>query len=324
LPFNSLTYDPTRGFYDHLGNLFLLYPLGWPSYNTYQFGKPSTEYPGRTFQLDEIDSAIKNAIDQIEKAQSKSFVVTAIVGTLAFFALPAAVTAIETGGFTLANSAKLLSAIDRIPGIDFGVGSDILRVVNRVSSLDVVQNVADTAEGVQMDDWGFGDWSDIAVTPGESWWDFDLGAGFNGPWDFGSGFGDIAVVPNSFDSTIESLTSKSSDIFGSFDIGSFLTGLAKTYVDYDLKKRQLEKTGTQTPIQTKPTPGTVKTLPDGSIMRTNADGSTTITSPNGQVRTVTPQGQIVQGGPSVFASIPPAVWIGGAVAIGALLLKGRK
>lgn len=151
------------------------------------------------------------------------------------------------------------------------------------------------------------------VTSPESYWG-DLGVpSIDLPeFDFG------AIT----DSLVQTATAPS----GEFSLSSFLTDLAKTYVQYDLSKRAIEtQTGQRVPAQvTRPAPGTTRTLPDGSVARTNADGSTTITSPTGEQRTVTSTGQIVRGGADLIPGIPNiALLIGGGLLLGGLLLARR-
>lgn len=137
---------------------------------------------------------------------------------------------------------------------------------------------------------------------------------------------DASSLPSSFDSAVDSITSTATDLFGDFDLSKFVTGLAQTYVQYDLGRRQIEaQTQRPAPPQTRPTSGATRQLPDGSIARTNADGSTTVTSPTGRVRTVTPTGQIVQGaGGSLIPGVSNTLLIGGAIGLGALLLLARR
>lgn len=234
-----------------------------------------------------------------------TFFVLAVVG------VGVAAQAILTEGLTAANGIKFLQAVDRIPGVDFGIGSDILKLASKFSNYgslasDIAGEAASTAGETGMWDDYLGTW--IGPEPVDAGW-------------FGGWFDNW-----SFDSALSSLAQTSTSIFGNFDLQSFVTDLAKTYVQYDLAKRQLERQGQRPPAQmTRPTPGQTVHLPDGSIARTNPDGSTTVTSPSGQVRTITTTGQIVPGasGGSLIPGVPNLVLFGGAAALAAIMLMRR-
>lgn len=311
--FNAVSYDPSIGFFDKNASGSEMFANTFK--NQIIHDAPYSQFPGTTFQILDLLRKIREVVDQIEKAEARNFWISTVVAFAAFAALPAAISAIESGGLSLANSAKLLAAVDRIPGVDFGVASDILRVVNRaysgigsfaVQATDSAQPGAD-----QMTDVFEGGYYE--VTSPESYWG-DLGVpSIDLPeFDFG------AIT----DSLVQTATAPS----GEFSLSSFLTDLAKTYVQYDLSKRAIEtQTGQRVPAQvTRPAPGTTRTLPDGSVARTNADGSTTITSPTGEQRTVTSTGQIVRGGVDLIPGIPNiALLIGGGLLLGGLLLARR-
>jgi hypothetical protein len=270
------------------------------------------------FVLDAIPENIRELYRQVgrdlDDASSRvrlSNTIKGILFVVAVLSIGFAAQAISAQGLTVQTGTKMLLAVDRIPGVDFGVGSDILRVVNRATSFG----------SSALIDAG----ADVAARQGGEMWDDYTGefiGGSTGGWDFG-GFGGIDFG-GSFDSAISNLTQSSTSIFGDFNLQSFIGDLAKTYVQYDLGRRLAEQQG-QRPPAARPTPGQTYVLPDGSTARTNADGSTTVTSRTGQVRTVTPTGQIVAGGSSAnwIPGVPNIALIAGAAGIGALMLMRR-
>lgn len=315
--FNQVSYDPAIGFFDKNAFGAELFEIYFK--NQIVNDHPFSQFPGTTFQILDLLTEIRNVVGQIEKAEARSFWISGIVAFAAFAGLPAAISAIEAGGLSFTNAAKLLATVDRIPGVDFGVASDILKVVNRayqgVGSVanSITEQTADVSQAgaEQMNDVFEGGFYEVESP--ESYWG-DIGVpSFDLPeFDFGA-------ITNE-------LVQTSVDSSGGFSLSSFLTDLAKTYVQYDIAKRTIEaQTGTKPPAQVmRPAPGTVRTLPDGSIAKTNADGSTTITTPSGDVRTVTPSGQIVTGRGDWIPGVPNVALLG-ALAIGAgILLLGRR
>lgn len=285
-----------------------------------------------------------------------------IAGALALTGIVGAVNAIVANGVTMTTGLKLAVSVDRFPGVDLGDASKVLSALSRITSVQgLVSNLAGSltdsgasatsdallSTGEPMDDFSFGD---FGADAGFGDIPFGDAAGFGGSVDFGDGFGyawggdwgtdfasdvagetfDALALPDSFDSALDSLTTQSGSIFGDLNIGALLTQLASTYVQYDIAKRQIEARGGSVPPTVRPTPGQVRTMPDGTTIRTNNDGTTTVRTPDGATRTVTQGGQIITQTPApAGGSIVPGMsnqtlLIGGAVAVGALLLLSRR
>jgi hypothetical protein len=304
--FNLVAYDSSIGFFDKFGNYSTVFSQNFKVAITADENlSPLNQFPGVTYHVLDLLRNVKSVVAQIEKAESRAFLTQAVIAFLAFASLPFAITAIETGGWTLANSVKLLATIDRIPGVDFGVASNLLSIVNRAYSGvgSVVSNIAESSaqtvadQGVNMDVFESG-YSE--VTSPESYWS---GVNLDVP-DIGS--------------TIDSLASQTT----SFDWSKFVTDLAKTYAQYDLTKRKLEQHGQPAPPPRAPV-GSTRQLPDGSTATVNSDGTTTIKRPTGEVVTVRRDGSIVQGGGDLIPGIPNVALFGGAAVLLALFLFRR-
>lgn len=269
------------------------------------------------------------------------------------------VAGLQSGNLGLNTVVRFATAVDRLPGVDLGDATDVLRYVSRLTSAQgALSSLTDAggsatsdallSTGDPMDDFSFGDFGDAPAFGDMPFG--DAAAGFGGSVDFGDGFGyawggewadsigtdvvdqafESLALPPTFDSALDSLTSQSGSIFGNLDIGNLLTQLATTYVQYDIAKRQIEARGGTVPPTVRPTPGQTRTLPDGTTIRTNNDGTTTVRTPDGATRTVTQGGQIITQTPApAGGSIVPGLsnqtlLIGGAVAVGALLLLSRR
>ena len=262
----------------------------------------------------------------------------------------ALMTAIQGGQLGVGSVVKFVSAIDRLPGVDFGDVSSVLSYINRLSSVSsLATSLADSgssltdAAGSATSGTDFqGDSMDYGLTDITLPNPDDFGAGFGdfafngGAIDFGTGFGgldftdavggfDVASIP--FDSALDSLTQSSTSWLDSIDLTKIITTLAQTYAQYRIADQQ------QGPRPgSAPTPGQVRTLPDGSTVRTNPDGSSTVSGRDGSVTLITPTGQIIPQAPRAptgpTAPLMPGVsnqtlLIGAAVAAAALLLLRR-
>lgn len=245
-------------------------------------------------------------------------------------ALSAAITAGQT--IQVGQLLKLVSALDRLPGVDFGDASDVIkygsRILNAGAPGGLVSSLTEPAGDSTMFDYEMPDfgqsWTDIALPNPDDFGGFDFGGIGSGLIDTGAGF----EIP-SFDVGLDSLTQGAGGVFGSVDFSKLLTDLAGLYVQYRIADQAIEARGGAVPAATRPTAGTTRTLADGTTIRVNNDGSSTITRPDGSSATVTTSGQVVGQTPprAAGASAPllPGVsnqtlLIGGALALGALLL----
>lgn len=364
---NDFIYDPQNGFLFLESNLarISITQTGWQDGISRVSMIYSNDWPALWRDYwNKLESERHKFNDKAERARMIQWVVSFI----ALVSLASAFNAVMSQGLTLANGSKLIVAVDNVPGVDFGDATPVLRIVSRVlspggsltsflgldSAQDASGNVADgvTDASGTMDDFSLGfEYGDapafdppVSFDPGGFEWgdfpsfgdignpfgDIDLGAGFSSGFDFGAGidFDPLAVLNTPLDSSLDSLTTNAGNVFGAFDIGSFITRLAQTYVQYDLSRRALEQRGQPAPRQAYATPGT-RTLPDGSRVTTRPDGTALVTDPSGRTVTVRRDGQVVtgtapQGTTFGGLSTPVVVGVAAAGALALLLLMKRK
>lgn len=329
-PFNGYgqryIYDPGNGF------VFLNIPDASVWYSNYDANRgKNPPFQWCVLWRDywrQIESKRHEFNDKAERAR----MITWVVSFIALVGFVGAVQAVAANGLTMANGAKLLAAIDRLPGVEFGAASPYISAVSKVLTLDffsastsdsaqdavisTATGAADAAKGANVDWLDFG-LNDVNLSDYGIPFEIDTGGSFF------SGL-DSFNFSESFDSALDSITSGAAGFFGGTDWTKLLTTLSQTYVQYRLADKALESRGQTPPPTTRPTPGTVRQLADGTTLRTNADGSTTVTAPSGEVRTVTTSGQIVRGGASWVPGVPNVAVIGGVVVLGALLLMRKK
>lgn len=287
----------------------------------------------------QIESKRHQFNDKAERAR----MITWVVSFIALVGFVGAIQAVAANGLTMANGAKLLAATDRLPGVEFGAASPYISAVSKLLTLDFFSDSAkDAAEDAAIESATGAADATSEVTQGANMEWLDFGSNdVSVPDDWGGDWGGLVPVEidmggsffdgldsfnfsDSFDSALDSISDGAADFFGGIDWSKLLTTLSQTYVQYRLADKALESRGQTPPPTTRPTPGTVRQLADGTTLRTNADGSTTVTAPTGEVRTVTTSGQIVSGGASWIPGVPNIAVIGGAAALGVLLLMRKK